>query len=138
NFPDDPAVPVIADESAAKPGETVILRGPPAALLGTYRAELVRRSGQAETRLLCVNLDPKESDLAVASDAEIDAMMNGMSYEYIALSDGFLNDSAEARHELWASLLIIVTVLLMTEQGLAWWFGGGRIAAPAGAARLAR
>ena len=87
---------------------------------------------------MCVNLDPKESELAVASEAEIDAMMNGMSYEFIALSDGFLNESAEARHELWASLLIIVTVFLMAEQGLAWWFGGGRIAVPAAAPRLAR
>ncbi len=137
-YPDEPAVPAIADEAAAKPGEMVVLSGPPAALLGTYQAELSRRSGKQETRLLCVNLDPKESELAVASEAQIDAMMNGMSYEFIALSDGFLNESAEARHELWASLLIIVTVLLMTEQGLAWWFGGGRIAVPAAAPRLAR
>ena len=136
-FPDEPAVSVAADESAAAPGKSVVLTGPRATLLGTYRAELARRSGQVETRLLCVNLDPKESNLAVATEAEIDAMMTGIPYEYVALSDGFLDDSQQARHELWASLLIMLVLLLMIEQGLAWWFGGGRLTVVSRRARSA-
>ncbi len=127
SFPDVPAATAERAESTVRPGEFVTLEGPPATELGTYQAELQRRSGQVETRLLAVNMDPAESDLAAAARGEIDAMMAGIPFQYVSLSEGFLDDEQQARHELWSGLLLSLVALLMIEQGLAWWFGGGSI-----------
>jgi hypothetical protein len=127
SFPDAPATTATRGETSVRPDEVVLLQGPVASELGTYQADLQRRTGQVETRLLAVNLDPAESNLAAAAPAEIAAMMSGVPYEYVTLSGGFLDNEQKARHELWSGMLMALVALLMVEQGLAWWFGGGSI-----------
>jgi hypothetical protein len=129
----EPPLEVLPDAAAGSVGEPLVLIGPPAERVGTYRAELVRRSGGTELRPLCVNLEPGESDLAVASAAEIEAALGDLPHERVIPADSFLLGRERTRREVWASLLALLVAVLMTEQALAWWFGaprGVRRAAP--------
>ena len=120
---DAPAVTATVREVGDSPNDPVLLMGPVADRLGTYSVELETRARRAETRPLCVNLHPAESNLAVARPAELDAALAGIPHEYIAAAEDFLRGDEESRHELWPSLLLAVVCVLMIEQALARWFG---------------
>ena len=122
-YPEEPAV--AAD--ASSPGQAVLLSGPEALHLGTYTVELTSRAGREETRPLCVNLDSLESDLAVATPAELEAALSGISHEYVTAADNFLQGAEQTRRELWPAVLLLVVLTLLSEQILAWRFGTPRI-----------
>ena len=121
---DEPAVEGRPRGVSATAGGAAVLEGPVAKELGTYTVELRRRDGAGETRPLCVNLDPRESDLTVARPHELDAALGGVPHEYIEASQAFRQDAERARYELWPAILIALLCALMLEQTLAWWFGG--------------
>ncbi|MGE0481987.1 MAG: BatA domain-containing protein [Phycisphaerae bacterium] len=135
-YPDEPAVRVQGATPPDSAGETLALRGPHATRLGSYHVELTPRGGAAETRPLCVNLDPAESDLAVASAADLDAALVGVPHELVGVADGFLRDDQPARRELWSSVLAALVLVLLAEQALAWWFGRVEAVSRAGAPPL--
>lgn len=120
---DEPAVEARVREPVAAVGEPVVLEGPVATQLGTYTAELVRRSGGVEARPLAVNLDTRESDLAVARAGELDIALGNVPHEYVEVGEAFLQDDEQARRELWPAVLLLLVSVLMLEQALAWWFG---------------
>jgi hypothetical protein len=131
-YPDEPAFESSARAADAAPGEAVVLRGPRAARLGTYKVELSPRGGGGgESRPLCANLDPAESDLAVAAPSDLDAALAGIPHEYLTATDDFLQGGARARRELWPVILMLLMVVLVCEQALAWWFGTPRAASGA-------
>jgi hypothetical protein len=125
---DDPSPPLEAlpDPAGGSIGQPLLLIGPRAERLGTYRAELIRRSGSRELRPLCVNLDPGESDLSVAGPAEIEAALVEVPHERVIPAESFLLGREQTRHEVWTFLLALLVALLMAEQMLAWWFGTPR------------
>ena len=127
-FPDEPAIVAgVGDRdaraAASGSGERVVLQGPPAMQLGTYQVELTRRIGGVESRPLCVNLDPTESDLARARRDELDAALGDVPHEFVQAGESFPGGDQQARRELWPGLLLVLGVVLLAEQGLAWWFG---------------
>lgn len=133
-YPDDPAVEAQRGAMPAQ-GQLLELVGPPATRLGTYRVELTRRAGGSESRPLCVNLDPAESDLSTATPVDLDAALKGLRHEYIRASESFLENQEQTRREIWPSLLLALALVLMGEQALAWWFGTPPPSATAAARR---
>lgn len=93
---------------------------------GLYAFDLNKTSGDTVTRQVAVNLDPRESDLRRADRNMLLASMGGLPATYVtadALAD---RTQAEARHELWPVMLVLLVAVLMLEQALAWWFGADR------------
>lgn len=128
NYPTEPAAPARTSGASAGIGEPIELRGPRATALGVYELELTHVSGGGETRPLCVNVDPTESDHAVATQAELDTAAGALRHDYLVASAAFLSHDEQARHELWRPVLIALVATLMFEQFLAWWFGRPRAA----------
>ena len=137
-FPNEPPFAALT-VAPADPEAALVVPGPVATRLGIYAVDLTPRaqaglSEPAAGRPLCVNLDPAESDLSVASPAALDAALAGIPHELVATADEFLQGAEHTRRELWPSLLILLAITLMLEQFLAWWFGkprtGSGLAAP--------
>lgn len=119
-YPDEAAVDVAYQQSGALPASDVTLTGPVARTTGFYRVELTRRGGGAESRLLAVNLDPRESDLTPASPRELEAAAGRIPLTFVSDADRFLTGRNRARNEIWTGLLAAVAALLMLEQLFAW------------------
>ena len=101
----------------------VWLRGPVGETPGVYTLELKRRDGTAEVRPLVVNLDPRESNLAAATRAELDTELAGVPHDYIEAATAFPPGQVRPRQELWPAVLVTLLLLLVVEQTLAWYFG---------------
>ena len=120
--PDAPPVAARVRQPAPDGDAALVLEGPLAADVGVYTLELTRRQLGLERRPLSVNLDPRESNLAVAGKAELSAALGGIEHEYFTASDTFSGGGEEARRELWPALLGLLLAALLLEQTLAWWF----------------
>jgi hypothetical protein len=129
-YPDEPAVEGRAGHASS--AARVEWLGPRAMRIGTYVAEMTRRGAGVESRPLCVNVDPVESELIVARQSELAAAAGPVPSEYLAVDDGFLAEERPSRRELWRPLLTLLVILLMAEQALAWWFGTPRRARASG------
>ena len=93
---------------------------------GLYRFPLTETTGGEQIRPVAVNVDPAEGDLRHAERGELMASMTGLPVEYMTGSSFTQQADAPARRELWSTLLLLLVAVLMCEQALAWWFGGGR------------
>jgi hypothetical protein len=106
----------------ARSGRGVAFRWEHTDSAGVYELILTRREGGTLRRLVAVNVDPRESDLTTTTEEELRTALGGVPFE-------FLRDverapvTAETRTELWPVLLLAALFVLMTEHGLAWWFG---------------
>ncbi len=90
---------------------------------GVYQFVLTTTSGEQEVRAVAVNLDPSESDLTAATEADLRQAMPGMDFSYVAGLDSLAEAGEETRRELWKVVLAGALVILMGEQFLGWWFG---------------
>lgn len=90
---------------------------------GVYRFELTTRSGGPASIYATVNPDAAEGDLARATPAELEQALLEKPYQYVRDLTALTGDSSSARRELWWPLLLAAVLVLMTEHGLAWWFG---------------
>lgn len=118
-YPEDPS----EELAAVLQGDLVEYRSRPSTRLGIYRFECALRGGLPESRPLAVNLDANESDLTRATAEEISAALAGIPHAQIGASDQFLGGGAETRRELWPAALLLLALVLVSEQALAWWFG---------------
>src|SRR5690606_24709509 len=122
--PDEPAQPArVEDASGGDVDAPLVLAGPRATQLGTWWVDLSDRQAGAIERPLCVNLPVGESDLAAATGGELSSGLGETPHEYVPAGAEFLNRQEESRRELWPTILTVLIVTLMAEQGLAWWFG---------------
>ncbi|MGD2109816.1 MAG: BatA domain-containing protein [Phycisphaerae bacterium] len=90
---------------------------------GQYRLILRRRDGGETVRLVAVNVDSRESDLAAAGEEEIGRVMGDVPFDYIKGVERLTGVADTARIELWRGFLLIAFVALMCEQCLAWLWG---------------
>lgn len=80
--------------------------------------------GPASIHYAAVNPDPIESNLRAASRSELQsAMVEELAFEYVGDLAALESQSAAGRIEYWWPLLLAAGIVLMFEQGLAWWFG---------------
>ena len=93
---------------------------------GLYQFVLRRREGGERVRLVAVNVDPHESDLTMARRSELNSAMGRLPFDYVEGLAGLLPGGDEARMELWRLVVVLALVVLMVEQGLAWWWGQRR------------
>ncbi len=93
---------------------------------GIYRFDLSEISGRTVTRPMAVNVDTRESDLGRADEAALRASMPNLNLSYVTGRDLAALRDVEVRRELWPIALILLVVVLMSEQALGWYFGSGR------------
>ena len=121
--PGYPVDPEISLQSKSGAGEGPQFGYGDAGKTGIWSFELTSASGQAIERQVAVNPDSTESNLAHAGRVELEAAMGGMKFDYVRDVSAFTADSTASRQELWWPLLLAAIVVLMAEQGLAWYFG---------------
>jgi len=95
-------------------------------LSGVYQFVLRRRDGAESVRMVAVNVDANESDLTGAEEAELHQAMGGIPHSYIRGLDELSGAEGEARAELWRLCWIGVVMALLSEHGLAWFWGRKR------------
>lgn len=128
-FPTEPAVEATAPPTPPTIGEPVRLTGPTADRLGRYAVELSRKGAGAVTRPVVVNIDPRETNLAIALDRDLSGALGDIPHTILGDAQDLLTTDRRSRRELWPLLLVLMVVVLFSEQALAWWFGqGGRAA----------
>ncbi len=93
---------------------------------GPYRFELTDAGGGTVQEAAVINLDPIESDLARADRAALLAAAGTTPTSYLTAADLQVLRDEQARRELWPLIWIALLAVLITEQGLAWYFGAGR------------
>lgn len=121
--PDYPNDPEIALEPVAKPDGRKSYVYDATDRAGIYRFELTNLTGDPVSQYVAVNLDEGESNLARAARADLDSALTEMKFDYLRDLSVLSGENAGARRELWWPLLLAAAVVLMTEHGLAWWFG---------------
>ena len=90
---------------------------------GIYRFHLRRLDGEREIRLAAVNVDPRESDLAAADEQMLRRTLAPLPFEYVRGAGEIGEATEEGRTELWRLTVALALLVLMTEHGLAWWWG---------------
>ncbi|MBI4580212.1 MAG: hypothetical protein HY718_10950, partial [Planctomycetes bacterium] len=132
-FPSAPSIRLDA-RTRVHDGRTVV-EWPDTSLPGLYQFELRRTSGEPpveslgverQVRQVAVNLDTRESDLRRADRPSLLASMGDLRTTYLPAESLAEFTRAEARQELWPALLAVLVLVLMVEQGLAWWFGADK------------
>ncbi|MBN1491302.1 MAG: BatA domain-containing protein [Phycisphaerae bacterium] len=118
-----PVEPDVTIDARPTPGGTMQLTWTHTAQSGAYRFDLHETGGPVVARLAAVNVDPLESDLAHADPDRLRQFGEAVPIEYVA-GDAMMRDaSADARTELWPTVLLLIVAVLMVEHALAWWFG---------------
>lgn len=120
DYPNDPEIPL---EPVAKPDGRKSYVYDATDRAGVYRVEWTSLAGDPVVQYVAVNLDAGESNLTRASRAELDAALTEMKFDYLRDLSVLSGENAGARRELWWPLLLAAAMVLMTEHGLAWWFG---------------
>ncbi|UCC31276.1 MAG: BatA domain-containing protein [Phycisphaerales bacterium] len=93
---------------------------------GMYQFVLPRHEGGETVRLVAVNVDPQESDLAMAEEDELRQAISDVPFDYVKGVDRLTGAAGGARTELWRLFLLAAAAVLLTEQSLAWWWGRRR------------
>lgn len=94
---------------------------------GIYQLETEQVAGPSEKVVYVVNIDPGESDLARAEQAEVERSLGDATVRFVDGSQalaGLTGDSS--KNELWKTILMVLVGLLFAEQGLAYLFGKRR------------
>jgi len=123
-YPNEPEASVTASPSADGRGLTI--QWEHTATAGLYQFVLRRLDGSEAIRLAAVNVDPRESDLAMAQETELRKALGGLPFEYVQGLERVAQAADEARIELWRPVLVFAVLVLMSEQCLAWWWGRRR------------
>ncbi|MGD9723401.1 MAG: BatA domain-containing protein [Pirellulales bacterium] len=87
---------------------------------GVYQAQLTGTDGSQRTERFAFNVTPEEGDLAKFSSAQLAGGLEGLRYEYHEAADINYNPQQLAGFNLSTSLLIILIVVLLAEQALAY------------------
>ncbi|MCO6438252.1 MAG: BatA domain-containing protein [Phycisphaerae bacterium] len=124
SFPDEPEVPIRAVSAGENKG--LVARWDFAGRAGVYQFVLRRQDGTEDVRMVPVNLDARESDLRMAGEPELRRAMPEPAFEYIVGLEGLDARSGDTRVELWRGLWVLVIVVLMAEQVLAFRWGRRR------------
>jgi hypothetical protein len=93
---------------------------------GFYQFVLRGLDGAETVRLAAVNVEPTESNLAMADDDDIRQVMDGVPHLYVKGFDRLAGVTNEAKTELWTTVLMAAALVLMSEQFLAFWWGRRR------------
>jgi len=94
---------------------------------GLYRFVFARRDGGEEVCAAAVNVDERESDLAMASEDELSGTVGDVPFRYVeGLAMLSADGDCERRTELWRFFLIAAFIALWSEHTLAWAWGRRR------------
>ncbi len=108
---------------ATDDGQGLVLRWIQTDRTGIFSIILDRRDGTADARLVAVNVDPEEGNLAVASEADLRQYWPKLAFAYLESVDALNEVDAVGRSELWRNFLGLALIVLLGEQALAFWFG---------------
>jgi hypothetical protein len=123
-YPNQPEAMIAGSPAPRGPG--VIARWEHTESPGLYQFIMRRREGGETTRTVAVNVDSRESDLSMATEAEVRRAMGGLPFEYFQGLERLAEAAGETRVELWRPVLTGIVLVLMIEQFLAWRWGRRR------------
>ncbi len=123
-YPAEPESTVAA--GPAEDGRGFVLNWGHTDMAGIYQFVLRRREGGETVRPVAVNVDPTESDLAAAREEELRRTFPNLLFEYVDGIDKLTGGTGEARTELWRMCWGAAVLILLSEQGLAWFWGRKR------------
>ncbi|HOW19098.1 MAG TPA: hypothetical protein PLC79_08675, partial [Phycisphaerae bacterium] len=120
-FPEEPQWTLEARPGGAE--GTVQLFWPHTERAGVYRFGLRETGGQAAARLVAVNVDPAEGNLARCDEQTLSRSAAGPAVTYVRGGEIIRDEAEDAKHEMWPAVLVLLAGVLMAESALAWWFG---------------
>ncbi len=123
-FPTEREVVVTAKPSEA--GTGLVVHWAHTQRSGVYQFVLRRRDQGQTTRLVAVNPDMRESDVASANESELRRANEGVPIEYVDGVEALSGDVGQPKTELWRLALLAVVATLLFEQFLAWSWGRRR------------
>ncbi|MFQ5494915.1 MAG: hypothetical protein ACE5EX_06000, partial [Phycisphaerae bacterium] len=123
-YPDEREVSVTA--GPAPDGRGLLMRWDHTESAGIYQFVMRKREGGETIRLVAVNVEGEEGDLAPADEGTLRGMMGEIPFDYMKGVAGLSGGTGEARTELWRLVLFAVAGVLMCEQVLAWRWGRRR------------
>jgi len=113
----------------AKPSENgagLVATWPDTKRCGVYQFVLRRRDQGQTIRLVSVNPDTRESDVASANESELRQANEGVPIEYVNGVEALSGEVGNPRTELWRLVLLAAVAVLLFEQFLAWSWGRRR------------
>lgn len=120
-YPNEHEVSVVA--TPADDGEGMVLRWEHTDRAGVYQFVLQSREGPEVVRYAAVNVDTRESDLTPAGEKGLRQAAGNVPIEYVRGIENLSATALDARAEFWRWCLIALAIVLMTEHGLAWFWG---------------
>ena len=93
---------------------------------GFYEVGLKRHSGETDTMLFASNIDPREGRLARLPAAIADGDFFSDSIKRVSVGDLKNDKISGGNTEVWPLVVMLLLVVLATEQFLGWWFGRRR------------
>lgn len=118
---------IVITPIAPQDGSDLVVRWDHTPDPGLYRFVFARRDGGETVRAVAVNVDPRESDLTMATEDELSGTAGDVPFRYIeGLAMLFAGGDGERRTELWRFFLIVALVALLSEHSLAWAWGRRR------------
>jgi hypothetical protein len=100
---------------------------------GIYEAQLQPTQGNLEERSFGVNVASGEGDLAITHREELSRQLAGVDFQLHDAADMTLDDQKLAGFQMSDALLVVIVVILLGEQMLA--YAASFHAAPAGGPR---
>jgi len=124
SYPNEPEAPITATSQGD--GDGLVVRWDHTPQSGFYQFVMRRRDGEEQTRMVAVNVDARESDLTPVRQAQLRTALAGIRVEIVNGLAGLAGQTDDGRTELWRFVLICGVLVLMAEQGLAWFWGRRR------------
>ncbi len=117
---------VVVTAKSAEEGAGLVATWADTNRCGVYQFVLKRRDQGQTIRLVSVNPDTRESDVASANESELRQANEGVPIEYVDGVEALSGEVGNPRTEMWRLVLFAVVAVLLFEQFLAWSWGRRR------------
>lgn len=123
--PEAEATPVAAE--AVDEGKRMVINFLDTQRVGFYNLELTsRQDAQTVPVLFAANIEPSEGQLDRADEADIKKKVGDANVKWLKGHASLTAGAEGARSEFWRTILVVLVIVLCTEQFLAWTFGRSR------------
>ncbi len=124
NAPDADKVPVQAEPT--EEGRKLRITYPDTHRTGFYRLDLMGLDTMPYQVLFATNIDPTEGQLDRADEADVKKKLGDANVKWLKGHASLTAGATGARAEFWRTILVMLVLVLCTEQFLAWTFGKRR------------
>lgn len=119
-LPESAAAPPAAVDAAPGPDGQLAASFLDTDVAGVYQARLTRSDSTPEVRRYAYNVDPGEGDLDTVTGEQLADGLKGVNFRYVPAGRFASTDRQAGGVNLSQSLLLILVLVLLAEQVLAW------------------